>query len=96
MTTRDPRSRVPSRPGEASREGVREVTASMSIDISNAPPDEGDPSHPSLAVGTGLPSDVESAIPDATSISSPHARNRTPQPKQTRPPPTPARARTGN
>ncbi len=96
MTTRDPRSRVPSRPGEASREGVREVTASMSIDISNAPPDEGDPSHPSLAVGTGLPSDVESAIPDATSISSPHARNRTPQPKPTKPPPTPARARTGN
>jgi serine/threonine protein kinase len=91
MTTRDPRSRVPQRPTDGSRDGVREVTASMSIDISDVPadrPGDGEPSHPSLAVGTGLPSDVDNPV-ESTRIASPAGRHRTPQPKESRPPPPP-------
>jgi serine/threonine protein kinase len=86
MTTRDPRSRVPLRP-DTGREGSREPTQSLQIDISSAPPDDRD-SHPSLAMGT---SDVSRE--DRTKIESPSGRNKTPQPKSpTKPPPTPARS----
>ena len=86
MTTRDPRSRVPQRP-DTGREGSREPTQSLQLDISGAPPDDGRDSHPSLAMGT---SDV--GREDRTKIESPAGRNKTPQPRaSTRPPPTPAR-----
>ncbi|HEY5923091.1 MAG TPA: serine/threonine-protein kinase [Kofleriaceae bacterium] len=86
MTTRDPRSRAPHRP-DTGREGAREPTQSLQLDISSAPPDNERDSHPSLAMGT---SDVSRE--DRTKIESPGGRNKTPQPKATtRPPPTPAR-----
>ncbi|HEU4615005.1 MAG TPA: serine/threonine-protein kinase [Kofleriaceae bacterium] len=87
MTTRDPRIRVPSRP-DTGREGAREPTQSLQLDISGAPPDdEARDSHPSLAMGT---SDV--GREERTKIESPSGRNKTPQPRApTKPPPTPAR-----
>jgi serine/threonine protein kinase len=86
MTTRDPRSRAPLRP-ETGREGSREPTQSLQLDISGAPPDDRD-SHPSLAMGT---SDVSRE--DRTKIESPSGRNKTPPPKSpTKPPPMPARS----
>jgi serine/threonine protein kinase len=86
MTTRDPRSRAPLRP-ETGREGSREPTQSLQIDISGAPADDRD-SHPSLAMGT-----AEARGEDRTKIESPSGRNKTPQPKSpTKPPPVPARS----
>jgi serine/threonine protein kinase len=85
MTTRDPRSRVPLRP-DTGREGAREPTQSLQIDISGVPDEQRD-SHPSLAMGT---SDV--AREDRTKVESPGGRNKTPQPPPpTRPPPIPPR-----
>jgi serine/threonine-protein kinase len=86
MTTRDPRTRVPLRP-ETGREGAREPTQSLQLDISGAPPDHGRDSHPSLAMGT---SDVNRD--ERTKIESPGGRNKTPLPKASKPPPTPARS----
>src|SRR5687768_12454023 len=89
MTTRDPRSRVPLRP-DTDRPGAREPTQSLQLDISGAPPDEGDVSnsHPSLAMGT---SDVSRE--DRTKVESPLGRNKTPLPKSpTKPPPTPSKS----
>jgi serine/threonine protein kinase len=86
MTTRDPRNRVPPKP-ESGTGGAREPTQSLQIDISGAPPDDGEPSHPSLAMGT---SDVSRE--DRTKIESPSGRNKTPVPKSaTKPPPTPSK-----
>jgi serine/threonine protein kinase len=82
MTTRDPRSRVPLRP-ESAREGSRDPTQSLSIEID--PEVDAEPSHPSLAVGT--------SDSPRTKIESPAGRNKTPPPKNraTSPPPVPDR-----
>ncbi|HEY5945491.1 MAG TPA: serine/threonine-protein kinase, partial [Kofleriaceae bacterium] len=86
MTTRDPRSRAPLRP-ETGREGAREPTQSLQLDISGAPPDDERDSHPSIALGTS-----DAGRQDRTKIESPSGRNKTPQPKApTKPPPTPSR-----
>src|SRR6478609_4728890 len=84
MTTRDPRSRVPKPPGE----GVREPTASLSLEIEKSDLPDSHIEHPSLAVGT---SNVDRD--HHTKIESPQARNKTPAPKPpTKPPPVPAKS----
>jgi serine/threonine protein kinase len=87
MTTRDPRSRVPLRP-DTGREGAREPTASLSLEIEKSDLPDSHIEHPSLAVGTS-----EAAREHQTKIESPIARNKTPVPKPpTKPPPVPARS----
>lgn len=89
MTTRDPRSRVPLRP-DTGREGAREPTASLSLEIEKSDLPDSHIEHPSLAVGTS-----EAAREHQTKIESPVARNKTPVPKApTKPPPVPARSGT--
>jgi serine/threonine protein kinase len=81
MTTRD-RSRAPGRP-EPGREGSREPTQSLSIEID--PEVDAELSHPSLAVGT-------SDSPQ-TKIESPSGRKVPRDPREgSRPPPVPASA----
>jgi serine/threonine protein kinase len=73
MTTRDPRSRAPDRP-ETGREGSRDPTASISLEID-------EPAHPSLAVGTHEAAEERT---DRTKIESPGGRNKTPPPREPR------------
>ncbi len=80
MTTRDPRARPPRT--EPSRDGVREPTQSLQLEIDDAQRD----SHPSLAVGTHGD--------ERTKVESPAARNNpsTREPRaSTKPPPVPER-----
>ena len=79
MTTRDPRSRAPSR-SIGARDSGREPTQSLQLEIDAVEEDLGDSSisHPSLALGTHEKRD------EHTKIESPAAQRRTP------PPPEPA------
>jgi hypothetical protein len=87
MTTRDPRSRAPSAP-DSVREGARDPTAPLSIDVEPEDPSDLALSHPSLAVGTH-----DAGREERTKIESPGGRNKTPPPRASRaaarPPPTP-------
>ncbi|CAN5805551.1 hypothetical protein BH11MYX3_BH11MYX3_04060 [soil metagenome] len=92
MSTRDPRSRVPQRPSDPRGAG-RDPTQSLSIELEDHEPDEGDSgiesSHPSLALGTA---DAAQRGEERTKIESPNARVKTPEPASrpgTRPPPIP-------
>ncbi len=84
MTTRDPRSRPPPRPSD-SHGAQRDPTQSLQID-----PDDDEPSHPSLALGTAEAANRE----ERTKIESPNARTKTPAPPRpgTKPPPIPKSA----
>ncbi|MEO8845100.1 MAG: serine/threonine-protein kinase [Kofleriaceae bacterium] len=78
MSTRDPRARPPR--AEPLRDGVREPTQSLQLEI----PDAERESNPSLAMGTHGD--------ERTKIESPSARNSPPSRASTKPPPVPARA----
>ncbi|HTL32594.1 MAG TPA: serine/threonine-protein kinase, partial [Kofleriaceae bacterium] len=85
MTTRDPRSRGPQRPGPTgSRESAREPTQSLSIEIDPADAEPDSSLHPSLAVGTS-----DAVREERTRVESPNARVKTPQPKSAKPPTKP-------
>ncbi|MEO8844872.1 MAG: serine/threonine-protein kinase [Kofleriaceae bacterium] len=78
MSTRDPRARPPRT--EPSRDGVREPTQSLQLEI----PDAERESNPSLAMGT--------RGDEHTKVESPSARNSPPSRASTKPPPVPARS----